>query len=243
MIITENIRVRLNGRLYEYYHNLGYDVKGKKYLDVSVNHLNNGSKNKIEVCCDICFMKKETTYKNYMRRVDFDGKYYCRENKCFIDKVKLSTLQKYGVDNTSKLKSFQDKWKATNLERYGVENIFQHEDSKIKIREKNGWLSDHDLFGYQKYSRIVRRLTLRNKAKLIESWDGYDYYDGEYIIDNFSLDHNDPNYPCIDHKISIKNGYLEGISEEVLSSIDNLCFTKKYINSKKKTLNYTDFMV
>ena len=37
----------------------------------------------------------------------------------------------------------------------------------------------------------------------------------EIKVNDFNIDFNDPNYPCIDHKIGIRNGYLDGISEEV----------------------------
>jgi hypothetical protein len=46
------------------------------------------------------------------------------------------------------------------------------------------------------------------KKDLLENWDGYDYYDGEYIKDNFCLYSNDKNYPTMDHKISCYYGFL-----------------------------------
>jgi hypothetical protein len=241
MLITKEVEIIVNASVVPYYRNLGYDTGKNQNLIVPVCHLNKGSHSTVEVCCDICGVINTMSYKNYLKVVNFNSKYYCRVNKCFTEKVKLSILEKYGVDNTSKLSTFQDKWKKTNLERYGVENIFQSEGAKFKIREKGGWLSDDEIIGYVRYSRIVRRLTLRNRKKLLENWNGFDFYDNEYIRDNFNLDFNNPNYPCIDHKISIKNGYLEGISEKVLSSVGNLCFTKRYINSKKKTQNHDGF--
>jgi hypothetical protein len=241
MLITKKVEIKVNACVVPYFRNLGYITGKDKMLVVPVEHLNKGSHSIVEVSCDICGEINTMCYKKYLSSTDFDGKYYCRVNKCFTEKVKLGTIEKYGVENTSMLKSFQDKWKKTNLERYGVENTFQSEEAKVKIREKGGWLSDDELVGFTKYNRIVRKLTLRNRKKMLEDWNGYDFYDGEYIKDNFNLDFNDPNYPCIDHMISVKNGYLDGISEEILSSVDNLCFTKKFINSKKKTQNHTDF--
>ncbi len=242
MLITKEVEIKVNASVVPYFRRLGYITGKNKMLVVPVEHLNKGSHSVVEVSCDICGEVNNMPYKKYLTSVYFDSKYYCRLNKCFTKKVRLCTIEKYGVENTSKLKSFQDKWKKTNLERYGFENTFQSEEAKIKIREKGGWLNDDDLVGYIKYNRIVRRLTLRNRKNMLESWDGFDFYDGEYIRDNFNTDFNDPNYPCIDHKISIRNGYLDGISEEVLSSIDNLCFTKRFINSKKKTQNHKDFI-
>ena len=41
------------------------------------------------------------------------------------------------------------------------------------------------------------------EKKLIEEWNGLDYYDGEDIKLNFHLNYNNESYPTIDHKISI----------------------------------------
>ena len=80
---------------------------------------------------------------------------------------------------------------------------------------------------------MVIRLSHKNKKILLKNWDGYDYYDGEYIKDNFNLPYHHKNYPTIDHKTSIFEGFKNNISAENISNISNLCFTKRYINSKK----------
>ena len=65
---------------------------------------------------------------------------------------------------------------------------------------------------YLSYRNEVRRLTKSSVKLLIENWNGLDYYSNDNISDNFNLDHNDPNYPTIDHKISIYYGYSKNIS-------------------------------
>lgn len=234
MILTKEIEIRVNARLVTYYRELGYETGRNEILTIKIEHLNKGSHSKVEVQCDSCGYVCNVVFKNYIKRTNFDNKYYCRENSCFTKKVKITNLIKYGVENTSMLKEKQDKWKKTNLERFGVENSFQCEITKDKIRRKLGYLSDEELTGFEKYSRVARKLTLRNKSKLLENWDGYDYYDREFISNNFQLSYNDPCYPTIDHKISLKYGYLNGISVETISDMDNLCITKRKINSNKK---------
>lgn len=71
--------------------------------------------------------------------------------------------------------------------------------------------------------------------------DGIDYYDGEYIKDNFKYESRSPNYPTIDHKISIRYGYDNNISVDEISNLDNLCVTKKKINTSKYTKTETEF--
>jgi hypothetical protein len=263
MLLTKKIKIKVNFSILSHFTNLGYDVKSNQDIEIPIEHLNNGSNYYVDVCCDICGFVKKVKFRDYLKISKFDGRFYCRENKCFIEKVKLSTLSKYNVTNTSKLEEKQKKWKKTNLELYGVENAFQSEIFKEKIRQfyrdnfngaewntqvkevrdKNHWIPDEDLTGFKKYNRIVRRLTNRNKKKLLESWSGYDFYEGDYIKDNFTLNHTHSDYPTIDHKISLKYGFLNNIPEEIISDIDNLCFTKRGINSKKRCKNYNDFMI
>lgn len=81
----------------------------------------------------------------------------------------------------------------------------------------------------------------KNKIELFENWNGYDFYDNEYIKNNFNLNHFSNNYPTIDHKISIKYGFKNKIPPEKLAELNNLCFTKQIINKKKSFKNYNEF--
>lgn len=98
------------------------------------------------------------------------------------------------------------------------------------------------LENYKRYRDITENLTNKNRKKLFEIWDGYDYYDGEYIKSNLELHYNNRNYPTIDHKISIIYGFENNITPEELSSIENLCITKRSINSKKGSKIEEDYL-
>lgn len=89
------------------------------------------------------------------------------------------------------------------------------------------------LEGFLEYSKTVRSLTNKNKKILFDNWNGIDYYDGDYIKDNFNLMRYSPLYPNVDHKISVSYGFLNLIDEETISNIDNLCITKKIHNQRK----------
>ena len=90
---------------------------------------------------------------------------------------------------------------------------------------------------YELYRRQVDNISDRLKIELLKTWNGYDYYDNEYIKNNFNLHHLDPKYPTIDHKASVKYGYLNHIDEEIIADISNLCITKRRINSSKRAKN------
>lgn len=262
MLLTKEIEIKTNGAMIEFYKKLGYDAKYNKKIIVSIEHLNEGSHSIVDAQCDICKDSiKKLEYRDYIKATKYDGLYYCRKNKCFSEKVKQGNFTKYGVTNVAMLSETQDKMKSTTFERYGVENAFQSEEIKEKIRqhyrdnfngaewntqtrevkEKNGWLLDDNLVGFKKYSKEVRKLTSRNKKQLLENWDGYDYYDGEYIESYFNLSGHNPNYPTLDHKISLKHGYINNIDIAIIADISNLCFTKRYINSKKRILTELEF--
>lgn len=92
-----------------------------------------------------------------------------------------------------------------------------------------------------KYKSEVRSLTHYNKKILLKNWNGLDYYDNEYIKENFIFKSNDRRYPTIDHKTSIVYGFKNGFTLEYIGSIDNICVTKRKLNSKKHMLTEIEF--
>jgi len=100
---------------------------------------------------------------------------------------------------------------------------------------KNNFTPIHLLTKWEKYRKNIRKYTYRNKKHLFDNWDGYDYYDGEYIRDNFKFKYYHRDYPTIDHKKSVFYCFMENISSKECSSLNNLCITKKRINSSKRT--------
>lgn len=173
---------------------------------------------------------------------------------------KETCLEKYGVDNYNKTEECKDKITNTNLlkynvkrynnrikhketclEKYGVDSYSKTTECKEKVKAtsiKNGFrLEDEFYTEFQLFRKSVNNLTHSIKKELLNNWNGYDYYDKEYIKDNFNLHHNDRNYPTIDHKISVYYGFINDISVEDLCKLDNLCITKRYINSSKNRNN------
>lgn len=60
-----------------------------------------------------------------------------RENLSPNEKRKQTVMQRYGVENVSRLSESKIKSKETNLIKYGVENVNQVEDFRIKARATN----------------------------------------------------------------------------------------------------------
>ena len=164
----------------------------------------------------------------------------------FKEKMKTTSFNKYGFSYPLQSFEVKEKIKETNLERYGVENPGQSKEIKNKIKKtriSNGTQISDDLkTDFQIYKDNVYNATLLLKQDLLNNWDGYDYYDKEYIKDNFSLDRNDLSYPTIDHKISIYYGFINNLKEEEIFNINNLCITKRTINCKKNRLSEEEYL-
>lgn len=181
-------------------------------------------------CEDILNKFKKTNLEKY-------GHICCLLSSDIKSKTKNTSLEKYGVEIPCTSLSSKNNRRKTNIEKYGVENIFQSEQFKEKRKIynlKNNLMITSELNDKWKiYKNHVRRITRIYKTELYEKWNGFDYYDNEFIGNYINLHHNHRNYPTIDHKISIFDGFNKGILPEIIGSISNLVITKRSINSRK----------
>ena len=206
--------------------------------------------------CDKCSHEKikQTNLKRY-------GVEYFSQTTEFNEKVKNTSLEKFGAEHYSKTEQYMIDRTNTNLGKFGVENPFQlvemikcsmlskygvehpskieslkeNKETKRRItKEKSGdWVKSEDMSNWNLYKNKVRSQTSKNKKELLEKWNGLDFYDGESIVENFSLHHLNSKYPTIDHKISIYRGFMNNISTDIISDISNLVITKRITNIKK----------
>ena len=183
------------------------------------------------------FQNENIKEKIRKQNIEKYGVEYTSQNKSIKEKIKKYNIEKYGVEYTLQSNVVKNKSKITNIKKYGVEYVSQNEDIKAKAKatriKKNFQVSDDKLTEYELYKKIVENITNKNKKTLYSEWDGYDYYDGEYIRNYLNLKSNDKKYPTIDHKISTFYGFLNGIEAAIISDISNLCITKMVINSSK----------
>lgn len=294
----------------EYYKKLGYPAKYKETITVDIKDLTLGSITIVEVECDYCNDIKNVQYISYNKNIKTLGLFSCV--KCRKHKVKQICINKYGVDNVSKLESVKIKKENTCMknysvknpshsadilkkigdslenkfgvrhalqnkeilnqaqktteERFGVKNALKNitllEKSKQtclknhgveftmqspilkeiikKTRISNGnQIPDELLTEWNIYKKKVLNETMKHKKELFRCWDGYDFYDNEYIKDNFELYKcRSSDYPTIDHKTSTIYGFKNNISEKIIGNIENLCITKMKINASKGGANF-----
>jgi hypothetical protein len=169
---------------------------------------------------------KETNLKKY-------GVEYPSQNEKIRNKIKESVYIKYGVNNPAQSDIIKEKIKNTCLKKFDSENYTSSKYAKNKRIEKKLQVPDNLRSKFQIYLRMVRNKTNRLRKKVFEDWNGIDYYDNEYIRHYLNLKSTDKKYPTIDHKISIYQGFIEDIDPELIGDFENLCITKRSINSRK----------
>jgi hypothetical protein len=218
MILTKEVKIQITNRNRKYYENIGYIMS--QYIFVKISDLPISCHAKIEVMCELCGSKKVITYSKYWKNKN--NNYYSCSNKCSISKNEKTCIEKYGKPH---------------------QNMNNHIRLKIiDTKIKKGIIS-YNYNDYLSYRRVVDNYTNHNKKELFDKWDGYDYYDGEFIKNNFTLNSNDNSYPSIDHKVSVLYGFNNNLTATEISSINNLCITKRINNSHKSYLNENNFII
>lgn len=173
-----------------------------------------------------------------------------KKNKTEINEERKNFWRKL---NQEELDSIIDKRRDTFKERYDVGWNSQIESIKERIRqtneEKGKWINNRRHDEYWSYWNDVRNETVKHRIRLFRLWDGNDYYTGERLVTNeeyklhFPKSHpgTNPMQPTVDHKISIKYGFLNGIDAKEIGAFKNLCICSRSINSKKNHLIEREF--
>lgn len=134
MLLTKEVEVIPHGRSVAHYRNKGYSAKQDVPLMVKVEDLPIHSNTRVEVLCDICHQVKcTTTYNHYNLAMEKSGSYSCVN--CRSIKRSRTCIDRYGVDNVSKLKECIDKMRQTSIDRYGVPSYTQTAEYRMKTNK------------------------------------------------------------------------------------------------------------
>jgi len=136
MLIGDKIKIKISKKNIIYIKSRGYDVKLMDIIEIETTDLNHGSHRKVKVKCDICGKEKEIMFQKYIKNIN-NGEFYACSSKCAQDKVKKTSMDKFGSEYYTQTKDYKDNIKETNLNRYGVEHHLQSEEIKNKIKETN----------------------------------------------------------------------------------------------------------
>lgn len=132
MILTREIKIKINESNYQYYEDMGYDTSIGETITIPIELLPKGSHYKVLFRCDGCGKEREIIYKNYLKYGNANwGDYSCR--KCSEAKRKDTLRKNFGVDYPIQNKKVLSRMKKTLVEKYGVDNI----SKKKKENEEN----------------------------------------------------------------------------------------------------------
>jgi len=230
MILDKIVKVNISKRTIKYYTEKGYkDLKLFDTINVDIGDLQKGSGLRINVMCDICDNTNMIQYYNYNNCLKKDGIYVCKscksyksiktnikrygqewglQNKKIKEKSRKTLLEKYGVDNISKVKyiresrkdnfindEFKEKSRKTLLEKHGVDNISKVEyiKNKKKITCLKNWGVENPIQSiiiFNKSQKSGKKIKLHDKTNL--------YYRGSYELDFLDF--------CIDNNIVVEKG-------------------------------------
>lgn len=245
MIVSKFINAKITrGNLYHYLK-FGYDLKIGDELSFPVDKLTRCSRAKILVSCDVCGKQYVKMYGQYFK--SHQNYEYDTCHKCSYEKVKKTNLKRYGSESPSGNIDIMNKIMKTNNDRYGGNAPCCNDkvlDKQRKTRIKRGLENPkHSISNdFKIYKQRVHTITQRLKKHILENWNGYDFYDGEYIKDNLTLNCHNRLYPTIDHKICISYGYDNNLPIEEITRLDNLVITKKWINCSKNNRDIKLFL-
>jgi hypothetical protein len=129
------------------------------------------------------------------------------------------------------------------LDKYGVENPGQLPGQGWSLRNNVPYTRisflDND---FKKYVKEVGRLSYKTASKLEKP--KYCYYTGIMFADEQQelVNHNDPRKRSLDHKLPSIICYYNGIDASLASSIDNLVFVLRYVNTIKGNTLHESFI-
>ncbi len=140
--------------------------------------------------------KKQTCLENY-------GVSVPSKSPIVKDKMQKTMLKIYGVSFPAQSPIVKDKMQKTCLEKYNVDNYF-------KLINKERKVSEEEMTDFQIYHRRVSSITRQQK---IESLPNFKKRDNHAF--------NEDAYH-LDHKYSIKQGFLDNIPPYIIGDLSNL---------------------
>lgn len=150
-------------------------------------------------------------------------------NDAIKQKALNTWIRKYGVDNPFKSINIKEKIKQVLKDRYGVDNSANvnpemRVNKGIKTKIERGWIiPDEFLSDYQIYRKKVKRLTETT----------YKTYKKIINPNNLERVTNGKNGFQLDHKYSIIEGFLNNVEPEIISHYRNLQMIEWYCNRTK----------
>ena len=160
MILTEKVKIKINNRYVKYYKNLGYNIKGRDEIEISVDDLPKQSHIEVKCECDNCKAITTIKYYNYMNNIKKQNIYLCK--KCKHIKTEKTNIELYGVKSTLQSKEVLEQIEQHNIDNYGVDHYSKTVEFKEKIKKKNNDKYNVDwYFQSDEYKKIKKDIFIK----------------------------------------------------------------------------------
>lgn len=153
------------------------------------------------------------------------------------EKARITSRNRYGVDNVSQLQSTKDKVKSTCVEKYGVTNGSATIEAAIKHYILGNTVEPHRLMEFKQYKKAVAEATGLSIKSI--AFTGKCYYTDTEI--SKSKHFNNLFKATVDHKIPIIVGFENSIPAHEIGAVNNLVWCARLINTYKKTMTEQQF--
>ena len=184
MIIDKDVKIKMNSKHISKYRALGYECKVGEISIIKIEDLPKYSKCELNVRCDDCGDKNKVIYINYTKLKDKHGKYRCFD--CGRNQLKNVMIDKYGVDNPTKLKIFSKKISETYNEKTDDEKMeLLRKTKKGMIDKYGGWYTSTD-----EYKEKLRKYNLKNYGVIdYRSTDEFKNKVKNTLMKNYGVEH------------------------------------------------------
>ncbi len=136
MLLDEKVSIKITKKNIIHLQTKGYDCKLKDIIEIKTIDMNNGSHIPVRVKCDVCGEEKEIFWQKYVKNINNGGFYAC-SSKCAQEKVKNTSIEKFGKEYYVQTEKYKEDVKKSSLLKYGCEHFTQNEEIKEKIKKTN----------------------------------------------------------------------------------------------------------
>lgn len=223
------VRTEKIGIKYKFIHGRTCDICNKYFESVKGNKKSITTKNNwCSAECRKTYFKQTTSKIINCKHCDdiltlsnHSIQQFC-SHKCYSEYAKLHPTE-FSLDT-----------KAIHMRKYS--NTPESIAKGIQTKKEKGliqqWVDERNI-EWKKYWKVCNYHTRKMRKVMLETWDGYDYIDGEYIKDNLTLHFSDKNYPSLDHIKPRSKCFEEGMTVRECCDPLNLAWTKRINNSRK----------
>jgi hypothetical protein len=169
MIITKSIKLKITKMNINHIISKGYDVKLKDIIEIKPEDLNCGSHIIIDVKCDVCGKEKKLAFQKYFKSIK-NANFYACSSKCAQEKVKKTSIKKFGKEYYMQTDEYKDRVNLTDIEKYGCHHT---QNSEVKEKQRNSIIKKYGVDNYFKSDEFKE-----NNNKILES---------KGVINNFQL--------------------------------------------------------